>query len=90
MSYSTISQCRSDGAFYNRVLAAVAQEQKARDIPVQPESLVNSMVWEVATASDVETAYEYALNAGTPDPGGDPTVITDGMILANVQANWPS
>ena len=37
----------------------------------------------------MEQAYEYAVNAGNPDPGGDPAVITDGMILSGVQANWP-
>lgn len=84
----SISQCRGDGAFYSRVTACIAQEQKAKGEPIFPESVINSMIWAVATASDVEAAYESALAADNPDPGGDPSVITDGMILANVQANW--
>jgi hypothetical protein len=31
-------------------------------------------------------AWESADAAGNPDPGSDPAVITDGMILAAVQA----
>jgi hypothetical protein len=43
----------------------------------------------VSAASDVEAAYASALAAGNPDPGGDPAVITDAMILAKVQAALP-
>ena len=90
MSYTTIAQCRSDASFYNRITSAVAQEQKAHGVQVAPEGLASSMTWAVATASDVEAAYASALAGSNPDPGGDPAVITDGMILANVQANWPT
>jgi hypothetical protein len=48
------------------------------------------MTWPVVIASDVEAAYASALAAGNPSPGGDPAVITDGMILSNVQAKWPT
>jgi len=47
------------------------------------------MAYPVATATDIEAAYASALAADNPDPGGDEAVITDGMILANVQAKWP-
>jgi hypothetical protein len=47
------------------------------------------VIWAVASANDVEAAYASALAAENPDPGGDETVITDGMILAHVQANLP-
>lgn len=90
MSYATISQCVADEAFVHRVTACVAQEQIAKDEPVFPGSLAGSLVWAVASASDVEAAYASALAAENPNPGGDESVITDGMILANVQANWPT
>jgi hypothetical protein len=38
----------------------------------------------------VESAYASALAANNPNPGGDESVITDGMILSHVQANWVS
>ena len=72
-----------------RINAAIAQEQLAKGDDVSPYMLSTNMSWAVSAASDVEQAYEYAVNAGNPDPGGDPAVITDGMILAGVQAHWP-
>jgi len=48
------------------------------------------MAWAVGGAADVEAAYASALAADNPDPGGDEAVITDQMILSNVQAHWPT
>ena len=85
MSYSTVHTCANDLSLRARATAACAQEGA-----VSPESAVTYVMWPLASASDVEAAYESALAANNPDPGGDPSVITDGMILANVQANLPS
>lgn len=41
------------------------------------------MIWPVASATDVEAAYASALAAGNPDRTA--SVVTDGMILANVR-----
>jgi hypothetical protein len=91
MSYSTISKCVNDAAFNSRVTSCVAQEQLARDEPVAPTGPnAAEMLWAVASASDVEAAYASALAANNPDPGGDESVITDGMILSHVQGNWQS
>jgi hypothetical protein len=89
MSYNTVSRCVNDPQFVNRVDACTAQEQLARDEPVQPGALGTELRWAVASASDVEDAYASALAANNPNPGGDESVITDGMILAHVQGNWP-
>jgi hypothetical protein len=43
----------------------------------------------IAAAQDIEAAYASAVAAGNEHPGGDEAVITDGMILAYVQANPP-
>lgn len=85
MSYSTIDQCSHDQVFVGRVTAACAQE----DIPPNPESAGWGMRWQVAAKPDIEAAYASALAAGNPDPGGDPAVITDGMILSAVQSLAP-
>ena len=89
MSYTTIAQCAADPALFERINSCVAQEQIAKGDQAQPGLLNSSMAWAVAGAGDVEAAYESALAAGNLNPGGDPAVITDGMILAHVQANWP-
>jgi hypothetical protein len=90
MSYSTIATCVEDAAFQQRITSCIAQEQLAKGNPVAPNELVRTMVWATASASDVEAAYASALAADNPNPGGDEAVISDGMILANVQAHWPA
>jgi hypothetical protein len=85
MSYATINQCANDGALQGRVTAACAAEGRTEN----PNAVMYQVIWGVAAASDVEAAYASALAANNPDPGGDETVVTDGMILANVQAHLP-
>lgn len=82
MSYSTIHRCATDGAFQNRVSACCAQEG-ADD----PPTAMFGMIWSISSASDIEAAYASAVIAGNPDPGGDEAVITDQMILSNVQTH---
>jgi hypothetical protein len=84
LSYSTINQCANDSALYGRVSAAVAQEGVT-----PPMKIAGDMMWAVAAKSDIEAAYASALAAGNPNPGGDESVITDGMILSAVQASMP-
>jgi hypothetical protein len=82
MSYTTIHQCASDPAFTDRLTAAAAQEGQEN-----PEYTMSvKLRWPVSAATDIAEAYEYALNSGNENPGGDPTVITDAMILAKVQS----
>ena len=88
MSYTTIAQCANDSAFIVRITSAIAQEQVSRGESVD-FSDEYTMRWAVSAHSDVEAAYASALAAENPSPGGDPSVITDGMILSAVQANWP-
>lgn len=85
MSYSTINQCANDEALRARVTACCAQEGS-----VNPPATMTTVIWPVSGASDIEAAYASALAADNPDPGGDEAVITDGMILAAVQANLPT
>ena len=82
MSYGTINRCVNDSAFQGRLTACAADEGAA-----DPYSEMLRLVWIVASADDIEAAYASALAAGIEDPGGDESVITDGMILSAVQAN---
>ena len=98
MSYSSLYTQTQDAALNGRVTAAVQKE--AHNNPELSEtdfaralkgSYANVWVtfgWPICIAT--EASYEYALNSSNPDPGGDPTVITDEDILSAVQANWPS
>ncbi len=99
MSYSTITQSANDPALTDRIQAATVQEawnnpahavtDYGRDVQASPSNAMR-LYWPVCIAADVEAAYASALAGGNPDPGGDPAVITDGMILANVAAKWPA
>jgi hypothetical protein len=85
MTYSTIAQCANDFAFQSRVTACIAQEG------IDPPGVnMAAYMWQISTAKDIEDAYAYALNVNNDNPGGDDTVITDGMILSYVQANPPT
>ena len=92
MSYTSISACAVDPEFINRVTACIAQEtRQGAAQPAQPStlSMASSIIWNVASASDIEAAYSYALDIGNAHPGGDPTVISDQMILSAVQPLLP-
>jgi hypothetical protein len=83
MSYNTIYSCANDSSFQGRLTSAVAQEGA-----FDPGQVMFQLRWVVSTAADIEAAYASALAADNPNPGGDESVITDGMILSAVQANW--
>jgi hypothetical protein len=98
MSYTSMSRSSTDPALTSRITAAVVQE--AWNNPANADnvyadnvrrSAMNAVVmhWPVVIATDIAAAYESAVVAGNPNPGGDPAVVTDGMILANVQAKFP-
>lgn len=98
MSFASLSQQVADTAFVARLSASVQQE--ARENPDLAGTEYADTIrrgatmpaawfaWPVSIAT--EDAYAYALETGNPNPGGDPTVITDADILAAVQANWPA
>jgi hypothetical protein len=84
VSYSTVNKCAGDEALRGRVTAAIAAEGNP-----SPQTAVYDYMWWVASRSDIEAAYGSALAAENPDPGGDESVVTDGMILSAVQAYTP-
>ena len=86
MSYSSIAVCAQDTEFTKRVTAALVQEGHAASTTISD----GTYNWEAASAGDIEAAYASALAAENPNPGGDESVITDGMILSYVQANPPA
>lgn len=81
MSYATVHTCANDQELQGRVTACCAQEG-ADD----PGARMYDVIWFVTSRADIEAAYASALAAQNPHPGGDESVITDGMILSAVQA----
>ena len=89
MSYHTVNISAADPALIGRIRSSYVEQQLARGDPQITTGLPDSLVWTVVSADDIEAAYASALAANNPNPGGDESVITDGMILANVQPNLP-
>jgi hypothetical protein len=89
MSYLTQGAIAASQSMLTRVAACAAGE----GIEANPDT----WTWEQrrywAAAPGWDDAWEYALNVHTEegyDPGADPAVITDGMILSAVQPMLPS
>jgi hypothetical protein len=85
VSYNTIIELAGSPSLTARIAAAAAQEG-------QPEPLLwaQSHTWELAAQPGWADAWASAETAKTskdnPDTGQRDDVITDGMILAGVQA----
>lgn len=83
MSYSAQAQLSNDSDFLARVSSCAAVEVPKTH---QPKQWAADHIWWVAASPGFADAYEYALNTNVERPGNDPAVITDGQILASVQA----
>jgi hypothetical protein len=82
MAYYDQALLTQDGDFYLRLGACAEVEQ----------DLEPGLVWasthqaSIAAAPGFADAYASALASGVPNPGRDPAVISDQMILSAVQA----
>jgi len=90
-AYLAISQIANDHNMNERMRSAATQQQYLGSAPLISDPIRwvgdNMYVW--ASSPGWGAAWDSAL-AGHPDdpdyePGADPAVITDGMILATVQ-----
>jgi len=97
MSLSSINQAAHDRALQDRIEAATWKEAIANPTFGDTDfgqNVLNSsaailQTFSYPVAVDYEAEYDSALAGGNPDPGGDPTVITDANISAAIQAHWP-
>ena len=97
MSLTTIHQAANDRALQDRTTAGVWQEAISNptygDTAFGQQVLTGTapitMTFSYPVAVDNAAAYESAIVAGNPNPGGDPSVITDANITAAIQAHWP-
>jgi hypothetical protein len=81
VSYLTVSRIAADPFMRLRCGACAAVER----IP-DPENWAFKKSLLLAAQPGWSEAWESAQAAGNEQPGADPAVITDGMILAAVQA----
>lgn len=99
MSYTSIQAAVRDTALQDRVTAAAMKEAIAggpefvnsefgAQLRGYPILGLNTFMW--PTAVDYEEEYEYAVDSGNENPGGDVGVITDENIQASIQAHWPT
>ena len=85
-AYWPISLCANDPEMQSRVAACAAQQQTlGAGIEGDPSgwAIQHRLTW--ASSPGWGAAWESALVAENPNPGRDPAVISDGMILATVQ-----
>lgn len=83
MSYTSQAQLSVDSLFIERIAASAAVEVPHTH---QPYKWATDNIWWIAASPGFADAYEYALLNGNPEPGKDPSVITDSQILSAVQA----
>jgi hypothetical protein len=82
---SRIDSAGQQEAWENAAVHDSAFAVAVRQGSVQPRDV---FAWPVALNS--EDAYETAVLHFHSQPGLDPAVVSDAMILAAVQANWPA
>ena len=96
MTLSSVHAASQDVQLQRRVEACAQNEARNNEelkntayAKSMQQGMVNfwSLYWGVAVAT--EAAYYGALQNGRGAPGHDTDIITDGDILAAVQANWP-
>lgn len=86
MSYLTVSEIRQDPIIRDRVSACIAVEGINSN---RPEDWATEHAWQLAAQPGWSAAWESAQASHTEEgyePGKDPSVITDAMILSAVQA----
>lgn len=81
-SYLGIGKVSNSQSLRDRVTACAARE----NVSDAPDQWAFTNRWEYGAAPGWAAAYEYSEAGGNPDPGSDPAVITDAMILSQVQA----
>lgn len=81
MTYNTVADMAEDLALNRRLTAAVAKEGI-----LDPKGWLYPRNWQLVSQPGWDAAWDSAVAGGVANPGEDEAVITDGMILAGVQA----
>jgi hypothetical protein len=86
MGYWDVALMAADVDLTRRVAAAYAQEPYPQ---LEPLDWANSKAFTWASSPGWDAAWASALAGGDEQPGRNPGVITDGMILSAVQGMLP-
>jgi hypothetical protein len=88
MAYVDVWTMTFSETLRGRCTAAAAQEQTSGATldPADPDEWVDAHIWTLAAAPGWSDAWASAVASGNPDPGRDEAVISDPMILSEVQA----
>lgn len=86
MGYYDVSALASDGDFTQRTMACYAIETASVADATNPSAWWSEHNWEMAAAPGFGDAYASAVAGEVPNPGRDPSVISDAQILSAVQA----
>jgi len=88
VTYNTVADMTDSTSLIRRLSAAAAEEQAGGSTltPDDPGAWAAEHRWEIVVAPGWGDAWASAEASGHPDPGADEGVITDGMILSQVQA----
>jgi len=89
MAYADIAALQQDADFAVRVSACYAVETLTIDAGPDPGSWQAMHSWDMAAQPGFGDAYASAIAGGVPDPGNNPAVISDAMILSGVQSLLP-
>lgn len=95
-SYLSISAIANDEHMTERVRACATQQEHLGNAPAISGDPINQGAYAAIAWTDTNryvwasspgwgAAWDSALAGGDPEPGKDPAVITDAMILATVQ-----
>jgi hypothetical protein len=81
MAYIDVAQMVKSVSLTERIYAAVSKEGID-----PPEQWQFERRWRLASQPGWDAAWASAVAGGNDDPGADPGVITDGMVLSAVQS----
>jgi len=85
MAYMDVVIMTRNASLLGRCAAAAATEPATLD-PADPDDWAGTHRWDLCSAPGWGEAWASAVASGNPDPGADEGVITDAMILSEVQA----
>jgi hypothetical protein len=85
MAYYDVFALTQDLDFQSRVAACYATETLETPDATNPNAWASEHTWDIASQPGFGDAYASALAGGVPNPGRDPSVISDGQILSAVQ-----
>lgn len=77
----SIAEMTASGSLINRLTACAAEQDK----PEPYSQWVMERIWKIAASPGWAAKWDSAIAAEIPDPGSNPTVITDADILAVIQ-----